>query len=386
MLGTSKNEIMNYEKEYKEAFERARTIHNEHRAQCADVMVKVFPELCESEDEKIRKELIAFLNHYHTGQGKTVVYDNDWISWLEKQGSQKSIEKVEPKFKVGDWVVHDMSDGRKVIRQIVNMTNKSYVLDGEDFNTFYFNDLENDYHLWSIQDAKDGDVLSAEKQPFIYNGKFTELKVGAYCGLDYLGNFVVSQYSQKCNWACNENIRHTTEEQRDLLFQKMKEAGYEWDAEKKELKNIPNALEECEIEHIEHGKYYYCIKDYYTGGNKRVSKGEVVQALRGMSMMALGVKANEYFIPVKCIVDARHAWSEEDERIYQSIMDDTLQENQLNGEQTNWLKDIKYRYFPQPKQERSEGMYNSKTICNNCEDKDYCSQSEYVKNNCYKLK
>jgi hypothetical protein len=67
-------------------------------------------------------------------------------------------------------------------------------------------------------------------------------------------------------------------------------------------------------------------------------------------------------------------------------MDDTLQENQLNGEQTNWLKDIKYRYFPQPKQERSEGMYNSKTICNNCEDKDYCSQSEYVKNNCYKLK
>ena len=27
-----------------------------------------------------------------------------------------------------------------------------------------------------------------------------------------------------------------TKEQRDLLFQKMKEAGYEWDAEKKELK------------------------------------------------------------------------------------------------------------------------------------------------------
>lgn len=44
---------------------------------------------------------------------------------------EKLIDKVEPKFKAGDWVVHDMSDGRKAIRQIVNMTNKSYILDGE---------------------------------------------------------------------------------------------------------------------------------------------------------------------------------------------------------------------------------------------------------------
>ena len=47
-------------------------------------------------------------------------------------------------------------------------------------------------------------------------------------------------------------------------------------------------------------------------------------------------------------------WSEEDEKIYQSIMDDTVQENQLNSNQTNWLRDIKYRYFPQPKQKWSE--------------------------------
>ena len=36
--------------------------------------------------------------------------------------------------------------------------------------------------------------------------------------------------------------------------------------------------------------------------------------------------------------------------------------------------------------EAPKGMYNSKTICNNCEDKIYCSQSEHVKSNCYKLK
>lgn len=47
-------------------------------------------------------------------------------------------------------------------------------------------------------------------------------------------------------------------------------------------------------------------------------------------------------------------WSEEDERIYQSIMDDTVQENQLDDRQTKWLSNIKYRYVPQPKQEWSE--------------------------------
>ena len=37
------------------------------------------------------------------------------------------------------------------------------------------------------------------------------------------------------------------------------------------------------------------------------------------------------------------AWSEEDERIYQSIIDDNAQENLLYNEQINWLISIKQR-------------------------------------------
>lgn len=40
-------------------------------------------------------------------------------------------------------------------------------------------------------------------------------------------------------------------------------------------------------------------------------------------------------------------WSEEDEKIYQSIMDDTVQENQLDDKQTDWLKNLKDRVLPQ---------------------------------------
>lgn len=38
-------------------------------------------------------------------------------------------------------------------------------------------------------------------------------------------------------------VRPATKEQRDLLFSKMKEAGYEWDADKKELNKIEDEPE-----------------------------------------------------------------------------------------------------------------------------------------------
>ena len=39
-------------------------------------------------------------------------------------------------------------------------------------------------------------------------------------------------------WTFKGGIKPATKEQRDLLFHKMKEAGYEWDALNKELKKI----------------------------------------------------------------------------------------------------------------------------------------------------
>lgn len=167
-----------------------------------------------------------------------------------------------------------------------------------------------------------------------------------------------------------------TKEQRDLLFQKMEEAGYEWDAEKKELKKTPNSLEECEIEHIEHGKYYYCIKDYYSGGYKRASKGEVVQALRGMNMMGLGVRANEYFIPVKRIVDVRPAWSEEDEEIVEAlneyvknldiffseikIGDKDILSKEFREKVQSWLKSLKAQNYWKPSEEQMNALDKAK--------------------------
>lgn len=121
---------MDYEKLYKEALERAKSFE---LPEYKNIMTSVFPELAESEDERIRRNIIAALK----GKG---YYDcdltNECIAWLEKQGEQKPIiemksaeeslgisskeyndivneclygesnssDKVEPKFKIGDTI------------------------------------------------------------------------------------------------------------------------------------------------------------------------------------------------------------------------------------------------------------------------------------------
>jgi len=77
------------------------------------------------------------------------------------------------------------------------------------------------------------------------------------------------------------------------LFQKMKEAGYKWDADKKEMKKI----------------------------------------------------------------EQEPTWNGEDESIYQSIIDDTVQENQLDDKQINWLKSLKDRYSWKPSGEQMHYLY-----------------------------
>ena len=58
----------------------------------------------------------------------------------------------------------------------------------------------------------------------------------AYFGINEDDRFIVA--SEFYWWTDNIDVKPATKEQRDLLFSKMKEAGYEWDSEKKELKMI----------------------------------------------------------------------------------------------------------------------------------------------------
>jgi len=270
-----------------------------------------------------------------------------------KPVEHKPADKVEPKFNVGNWVVHDMSDGRKVIRQIVNMTNKSYVLDGEDFNTFYFNDLENDYHLWTINDAKPGDILAIEpiddyQYPFVAIYKERGLDYfNSYCFIGFSGIF----YGGECGH--RTNVHPATKEQRDLLFQKMKEDGYEWDSEKKELKKIENRpiLSDFFNAEYERGKadaISEIQKDWTEDDKNHMSN-----ILNILLMEAKNAKVEQYRSSVESDIDwiyslknkvrvqPKQEWSKWDELQYKAAYN--LCENSGHTVTSDWLKSIKQR-------------------------------------------
>ena len=98
---------MDYERKYKDALSRAKelcdvadmftiTIHD---------IITIFPELKESEDERIRKGLIKSVSRIFEGHK---LYDTDVtreeaLAWLEKQGEQKHFSD----FNANDWYVWD---------------------------------------------------------------------------------------------------------------------------------------------------------------------------------------------------------------------------------------------------------------------------------------
>ena len=87
-------------KAYDEALERARNLHKDAIDMGESLRAKqceiIFPELKESDDEKIRKTLIHFFsNGAKNGAQTNGIYDKDIIAWLEKQGGITKLSEEE---------------------------------------------------------------------------------------------------------------------------------------------------------------------------------------------------------------------------------------------------------------------------------------------------
>ena len=87
---------MDYEKAYKEALERAKELKNKLEKSCSlatpTEIVSIFPELKESDNKRISKELICRIKDaWNCGRFTVHVKRaqiDEWIAWLEKQGEQ----------------------------------------------------------------------------------------------------------------------------------------------------------------------------------------------------------------------------------------------------------------------------------------------------------
>ena len=149
---------------------------------------------------------------------------------------QNPVDKVEPKFKVGDWIVSEC-DNVAYIESISKTKYDLQCIDGyhEKMSIDY---VDRCWRLWSIQDAKAGDVLADGNLPFIFQEIDIYKYIYAYCGITVNYDFKIESEGEFGEWTWMQDIKPATKEQCDFLLHKMHEAGYEWDAEKKELKEI----------------------------------------------------------------------------------------------------------------------------------------------------
>ena len=97
---------------------------------------EVFPELCESEDEGIRKSIIAIINNYVDNSN---TFKPKMLAWLEKQGEFKSIDSDDlatleiwedfikenkEKWQLSDWFVESTS---LLIQKVKRMDNNENI-------------------------------------------------------------------------------------------------------------------------------------------------------------------------------------------------------------------------------------------------------------------
>lgn len=220
---------MNYEEKYKQALERAKNMLSYKEVRHED-MEYLFPELAESEDKKIRKAILELVKQSSEILGKQ--NQNNMITWLEKQC--EPADNVEPKFRHGNWVILDGT-----VAQILDKQKYGFVgldIDGKDFFCNYGH--TDSMRLWTINDAKDGDILVNGSNIFIFHF-ISDTRLMGYCHVNIDDERFYDDIGRnECFCLIDAVVNPATKKQRDLLFQKMKEAGYKWNDKKKELNRI----------------------------------------------------------------------------------------------------------------------------------------------------
>lgn len=192
---------------------------------------------------------------------------------LEHQSEQKSDDNFEPEFKIDDWI----TNGIETVQITGYDIDYGYQVDYKGNLQHRDTDIiEKEYHLWTVQDAKDGDVLYCKKR-VLDNSEIIMMYAGISNGVDsycrYSSKFGFNMYITNVLNVEHDFITPATKEQRELLFTKMKEAGYGWDAEKKELikiENVPAWSEEDENRIMKELLYNVIVSNDNTPSTKEI--------------------------------------------------------------------------------------------------------------------
>jgi hypothetical protein len=104
---------MDYEKEYKEALERARKEYKNHEAfkGFCEMLVHIFPALKDSKDERIKRKFLALIewSKSYAASGITSGEAKEMTTWLEEQCEKKSAWSEEDE-RYLSYAIHAVED------------------------------------------------------------------------------------------------------------------------------------------------------------------------------------------------------------------------------------------------------------------------------------
>lgn len=379
---------MDYKKKYKELVAKIKNAHLYAQTDSTkNVLEGILPELAESEDERILEIIKHCIEsrYLHTSTIKGIS-QKQCFAWLEKQGEQNVADKIKPKFHEGDWITNG-----DYTWKIVEVKPLDYILQAQDGNIVddTISHVDEQFHSFTIEDTKDGDVL-------VYNNEIVEIILlfkewkNGYIGA---ADTYVHMFNNKINisnWCdCSYTAHPATKEQCDLLFQKMKEAGFEWDSEKKELKKISQRMISAEAKEAMYDKptdndmVEALRTEYEKGMADAIAEMEKpTWSVEDMSKVQRICKyldeAKKYYADItevrecinwlkslkdRVIPQSKQEWSEEDEDYFDAIitkLEVTQEDAALTDNQLKFLKSLKYKVFPQihwkPSDEQMENL------------------------------
>ena len=163
----------------------------------------------------------------------------DAFDYLPTITIQKPCDNVEPKFHEDEWVQIDRGHVIKILEveeeipcyKILNYYGSESIRK--------ISDIDSIAHLWTIKDAKDGDVLftssTASHETFVFKNINERGNVECYFAYDSEDGFREGKYHFI---GSATNCKPATKEQYDALMKAMSDAEYTFDFNKKELKKI----------------------------------------------------------------------------------------------------------------------------------------------------
>jgi hypothetical protein len=237
---------MDYKKELEEIKQRVYNIAtgtaDVNYCNAKEIAEYIDPDLKHSEDEVMCDKLMhaldalsSYIKHNNSIiEPEKPIFTGDIErikEWLMKKNLTGTTFK--PRFKVGDWITN--GELTYLIKGIDTFENwyKAETISGDSVELI-FSYHDKNFHLWTINDARSGDVLCHEDKAFIFSGELEEGKWPfAICGLNKDDYLIISE--RLVPWV-HSDVCPATKFEREYLFRKMNEIGYDWNERTKTLK------------------------------------------------------------------------------------------------------------------------------------------------------